>query len=373
MAELTDSDGFWLGLLFFMSFAPSLVFTPVAGVVADRVDRRRILVAGYGLIVVLMSAMAAVTLAGRMTPALMLPFAGLLGIVFAFNSPASQAMTANTVPPADLASAVSLNSVSANAARVVGPTLAAPVVALWNEGVAFAVYAAASAVVVFRLRRLRLRPFEREETTGGLWWRMRGGWRHAKERPPAMAVLGLLCMSSLFAGAYLAVLPVVATEAFDQGPTGFTVMAAVTGLGSMFGALTTGVRDTVPTLRSAAVLVSAFGLTMVALAAVPTWPLALLVVAVLGFFYFGGMTSLNTLLQHLAADTHRGRLMSLFSMGWAGLVPIGALWQGALVAATSVRTTLAVAGAVTAVYAAVVALQGVRSTWTRPSSSTRVG
>lgn len=372
MAELTDSDGFWLGLLFFVSFVPSLVFTPIAGVVADRVDRQRILVVGYLGIVALMSVMAIVTFGDHMTPSIMLPFAGTLGVIFAFNAPASQAMTANTVPAADVASAVSLNSVGGNLARVVGPTIAAPVVAIWNEGVAFAIYAIASLVVVLRLRRLRLTPFEREAAIGGLWWRMRGGWHHAKERPPAVAALSLLCMSSLFAGAYLSVLPVLADDAFDRGPRGFTVLAAMTGLGSMFGALTTGFREGAPTMRSAGALVVGFGTTMMLLAVAPSWPVALLVVAVLGYFYFWAMTSLNALLQHLAADSHRGRLMSLFHIGWAGLVPIGALWQGAAITAIGVRPTVALAGAITTAYAAVVALQGVRSTYTR-SSETRVG
>ena len=226
MARLTDSSGGWLGALFFCNFIPMLIFTPVAGVMADRVERRRILVIGHSLVGCLALAMAVLAFTDGLTPDVMLPFAFGLGTIFAFNGPANHAVVANSVPAPDLASAISMQSVAGNLSRVVGPALAAPLLALWSEGAAFAAYAVTSFTAALLLRRVVLSPFRPERDAGRFWMRLRGGFDHARERPPTLLALSVLCMSSLFAAAYLALLPLVATEAFGQGATGFTVLAA---------------------------------------------------------------------------------------------------------------------------------------------------
>lgn len=351
MSRLTGADGSWLGLLFFVNFSPMLVFTPVAGVVADRLERRRILMTTFSLLAVVMSALAVLTLTGHARPVYLLPFAFGVGTLFSFNAPASQSIVANAVPLADLPSAISLQSAGQNLARVIGPTAALPVLALWNEGAAFALYAAACAIVVLLLRRLHLSAYTPEADGGGFLRRVRRGLEHARERPPAVAVLSVLAMSSLFAAAYLSLLPVLAERVFDRGPTGFTTLAAITGVGSMLGALTTAFRDSVPTFRSSALLVAGFGISVATFGSVRTWGVALAASVVVGAFYFSGMTSLNTLLQHLADEPMRGRISSLFVICWAGLVPIGGLWQGLSASAYGVRTTMLVAGSVTALFA----------------------
>jgi MFS family permease len=356
MARLTDTSGSWLGLLFFVNFFPMLVFTPVAGVVADRVDRRNILRISYSALTALMSALALLTLSGAMTPAGLLPFAFGIGTVFSFNAPASQAVVANAVPRIDLASAISLQSGGANLARVVGPTVAAPILAVWDEGAAFIIYAVTSAIVVFLLGRIHLSGYIPESDDGRFFARLRRGFDHARERPPALASLSVMAMSSLFAGSYLAMLPVLASDVFDKGPSGFATLAAVAGFGSMIGALTTALRWSTPTLRSAALLVAAFGASVAGFAASPTWTIALALSVVTGVFYFSGMTTFNTLVQHLTDESMRGRMSSLFLICWAGLVPIGGLWQGIVAARIGVRPTMMLAGAVTALYALLVVI-----------------
>ena len=103
-------------------------------------------------------------------------------------------------------------------------------------------------------------------------------------------------------------------------------------------------------MTSTALVVGAFGIAFVVFGLAPTWPLVLLASTVVGGLYFWGMTSINALLQSLADDAKRGRLMALFVVGWAGLVPIGALWQGAFAEAFSVRAAVVVAGLITAAY-----------------------
>lgn len=369
MSRLTDADGTWLGLLYFCNFIPTLVFTPIAGVVADRVERKRILMYGYFGLVVVMGTLGAFTLSDNIRPATILPFAFLTGTVFSFNAPASQAIVAGSVVREDLPSAVSLNSTGANISRVIGPTLAAPLITLWNEGAAFIVYAATSAIVLVMLQRVRLRDYERESGIDGFWSWLKSGWRYARSHPPAVRVLSILAMSSLFAGAYLVALPIVAQRDFDEGVSGFTLLAAMSGVGSVFGAFLTGLRVGVPSLRSLGLQVAAFGLSIMLFAASPTWTWALVLVVPVGTLYFWAMTSVNTLLQFVADDAHRGRILSLFQVGWAGLIPMGGLWLGAASAAWGARSALAIAGAVTAAYALLAIAAPVRRPHAQPAGA----
>lgn len=356
MSELTDADGTWLGVLFFCNFSPMLFFTPIAGVVADRLERRRILMTSYSFMFLLMTVLAVVSMAGQLRPVALLPFAFGIGAIFSFNAPASQAIVAHSVPPLDLPSAISLQSGGAQMARVVGPTIAAPLLALWGESAAFAAYGVASLIVVVMLSRLRFATYEPEHDDASFFRRLRRGFDHARERPPALAVLSVLAMSSLFAAGYLSLLPVMANDDFNKGPTGFATLAAVAGFGSMVGALTTAFRDNIPTLRSTAFLVAAFGGSVALFSRASSWTMALALSVVVGVFYFSAMTTLNTLVQYLADENMRGRISSLFVIGWAGLVPIAGLWQGFVASRAGVRTSMLIAGTVTAAYALVVAL-----------------
>ena len=352
MSRLTDADGSWLGLLYFCNFIPTLVLTPIAGVVADRVDRKRILMYGYFGLVLIMGTLGFLTLGDHIRPLTMLPFAFLTGTVFAFNAPASQAIVAGSVTRDDLPSAISLNSTGANVSRVIGPTLAAPLIAIWNEGAAFVVYATTSTIVLLLLRRVRLRDYERESGVSDFWSWLRSGWTYARRHPPAMRVLSILAMSSLFAGAYLVALPIVAKRVFEEDH-GFTLLAAMSGVGSVFGAFLTSLRVNVPTLRSLGLQVAAFGLSLALFGLSPTWVWALVLVVPVGTLYFWAMTSINTMLQFIADDAHRGRVLSLFQVGWAGLIPMGGLWLGAAAGARGARFALVLAGVVTALYALV--------------------
>lgn len=350
MVDLTDGDGRWMGLLFFCNFIPMLILTPVAGLLADRYERRIILVVAFAAMTVVASLLALVTFAELAAPAVLLPFAFAIGTVFSFKGPASQGLLANTVPPSDLPSAISLQSVGSNLSRVIGPTIAAPVLVLSSQYVAFVLFAGASFVAFSILTRAQIRANVPAQETGSFFVRLKGGWECARERPPALAALLMLAVSSLTAGAYFAILPLVASEVFDRGANGLTTLAAVSGVGSVAGAILTGSRESAPTLGATTTLVALFGASFVVFGLMPNWPLTLLASVALGGFYFWAMTSINALLQSLVDDARRGRLMALFMVGWADLVPIGALWQGAFAESFGTRATIVVGGAIVIVY-----------------------
>ena len=364
MVQLTDADPFQQGLLFFALFIPALVVAPLAGVVADRLDRRHIVIVAYCTIACWAGALATFTAADVMTPLLALGLALGLGTSFAFLSPAMLAGVANAVPEEDLSSAISLQSAANNITRIVGPALAAPILAFAGAEVSFLVYVGAAAVVVVLLARIRFTPYVPDDDRSGIVRRIADGLAHARERRPALPALGLVAVMSVFGVSHVALIPLYARAVLGGDEGTFALIAVVTGFGALIGALVTGYRRSVPTLRTGALSLLAFGAVLGAFAAVDDLGLALVLQFAVGFFYFATMTSLQTLIQHLVDESRRGRAMSLFQVAWAGLVPIGGLLLGSVAGFAGVRWTIGAGAVVCAAYGAVVALRypSIRST-----------
>jgi MFS family permease len=350
MSRTTDSNAGWLGLLFFTNFVPMLVLAPLAGVAADRFDRKSLLVASRAAITVVATVLAVLTGAHMAGPGVLLAFAAVFGSVFAVMAPAGQAVIANAVPVADLASAVSLQSAGTNVSRITGPALAAPILALWGAGAAFAVYAASNVVMAVVLVRIRLTARIIPPTTANVWRQFADGLAHARERR-AFPALAMMSVFSVFGAAHVVMFPVIAHEVLGRGETSFTTLVSASGVGAVIGALTTGARRSGPSLVAGARHLAAFSVVLVLFALSRSWPLSVALAGVLGIFYFATTTTLNTLLQHLADDDKRGRIMSLFTLTWAGLVPFGGLWMGGVAGGAGAPTALVIGALVCCAYA----------------------
>jgi MFS family permease len=351
MAEITDGSGAWLGVLFFANFIPMLVFAPYAGSLADRMDRTRLMVLIRSAIGVVALVMAGLILAGVGTPGATIVIAFFLGTGYGFLGPAQGAAVANTIPSTDLLSAVSMSSAGSNFCRVAGPALGAPVLAIWGPGWSFVVYGASSLLVAAMLVGLRLRSHLDPHTDIGAWRRIVEGLRHARERPPAVAALVTMSVFSVFGGAQIALYPLFATEVHDRPTQDFTAIVVASGVGAVLGAMTTGLRRTVPGLRAALGWLIGFGVASVVFGLARSWGLALGAATLVGFCYFSMTTVLATLLQHLADDAKRGRIMSLFVMTWGGIIPIGAVCMGALADAVGAPAVVVIASTVCVAYA----------------------
>ena len=345
MASETDSDPQWLGWLFFTNFLPMLLLAPVAGVVADRVDRKAVLIAGRLTCAVLAVVLTALAVRDALGPVPLLVLAACLGSVFAVMAPAGQAVLANAVPVADLASAVSLQSAGANVTRIAGPALAAPLLGWFGSGATFSLYAVSNVAMAVGLRRVRI-PAHPARTDAAAAMTMLGdfreGLRHARDRRPAMAALATMACFSVFGAAFSALFPVFTTEVFGRDETAFTLFVMANGAGAILGALTTGLRRGAPTLRDGARNFALFAVTLLVFARSTSWGLSLAVLVLNGVFYFATTTTLNTLLHHLADDDKRGRIMSLFTLTWAGLIPFGGLWMGSVAQATGPATPVTI-------------------------------
>ncbi|MEX0666516.1 MAG: MFS transporter [Acidimicrobiia bacterium] len=351
MARVTDKSPLWLGFLFFATFIPMLLFAPPAGVLADRVDRKRLLITTRCLVAAAAGVLAACLHAGFEGPGMLAGFGFVLGTLFAFMAPAQQAMTANAVPNDSLASAISLQAAGNNVLRVGGPALAAPILAAWGAGWAFTAYAATNVVTILMLVPIRVSRRRGEIDTSSGWQQWKDGLRHARERRPAVAVLTTMAVLSIFGIAYVALYPVFATDVLGHPRKDFTWLVVASGSGAFFGVLAIGLRRRSPTLRTALAWLVGFAIAAGGFALSRSWELSLAFNALVGLCYFSVTTSLNTVLQQLADDDKRGRLLGLFTLTWAGLIPIGGIWMGVIADIGGAPLALQIGAAVCLVYA----------------------
>ena len=325
VVDLSDNDPSKVTLLFLFMFLPAAVIAPVAGVAADRVDRRRLAQATYAAVVVLAAALAVLTETDNISLGSAYAFALGFGMCFAVLGPTMSAVVANTVPTRDLASAISIQSVVANVSRVVGPLLAAPLIAAELFGWGFGSFAVGSAMAVILLSRVQLTPYESDTDRAGVLRRIRDGFDHARERRPTLGAISAMAAMSIFGVSTVGLIPTFTEEALGQDRGRFTLVVAATGVGAIFGALGGGYDARRPSLARASLYLVAYGTFALGFALNSSFPLALAIQAVMGVFYFLGVTQLQTLVQVLVDDAKRGRVMSLFQVAWGGVLPIGSL------------------------------------------------
>ncbi len=351
MVDMTDSDARQSGLLFFVIFLPAFLFAPVAGVVADRFERKRIVISCYAAIVMATATLAVLIEAEQITPARLLAVAAFMGTAFAFSGPASMAIAANSVPQDDLASAVSLQSAANNLTRVAGPILATPFVAAKQFQVSFSLYLLAALIAGFLTFLMKLPPLVPEPEEAGILGRMRDGLTHARERQPTVPALLTVAVLTIFGVSHTVLVPIYATEVLGDGRY-FTWMVAATGLGAMVGAFRTGQTSRALSLSRTAFGLVGYGLMLGLFGATRSVASALVAQLLVGYFYFAVVTRLQTLIQSLVDDSKRGRVMSLFQVCWAGLVPFGSMVMGLLAEPLGTPATLVGSASVCVVFGA---------------------
>jgi MFS family permease len=361
MVQLSNNDTRQNGLLFFFLFVPAFVLAPVAGVAADRFDRKRIVLVCYGLVTISAAALALATYTEWMTPPRLLGITFAMGFSFAFSGPASMAIAANSVPKDDLASAVSLQSAANNLTRVAGPLLAAPLLALSRFDISFVLYMIAAAVAAGLTAAMRIERITPDAEEGGIFARMANGLAHARARRPAMPALLTVAVLSFFGVSHTVLIPAYAADVLGSRAY-FAWLVAATGLGAMVGALQTGRAGRSPTLRGATIGLIAYGSALSVFAWTSNLAVALIAQLVVGYFYFAVMTSLQTLIQQIVDESKRGRVMSLFQVSWAGLVPFGSLALGFLAGPLGTPATLAGAAQVCGLYGVVMTFLAPRLT-----------
>src|SRR5512138_588813 len=334
-----------LGLVNFLGAVPVFLFGVWAGSIADRHARRTVVLATQSNAIVQAALLAVLTLGGWVRPWHVLVLAAMLGMTYAFEIPARQALLADLAGE-DMPNAIALNSSIVNAARVAGPALAGVVVAAVGEGWAFAINAASFMGTYYAL--LVMRPPPQPRPTGGRRAHLLEGLAYAGRTSHVRALLALLTVSSLFAMPYQAILPMFSSEVLGGGARLYGVLLACAGAGALAGAvgllLRTGLRGLG---RRVAIGATLLGAGVVALSAARTPWLAGAALAVAGFGFITQMAGTMTLLQGLAPADMRGRVMGLFSTLFVGVTPFGSLAAGFAAARVGVERTILVGSVVT--------------------------
>jgi predicted MFS family arabinose efflux permease len=343
--QLTDSP-LRLGLIGTLQFGPILLFSIVTGAIADRLPKRRLLVATNLMLALLALVLAALVASGHVEYWHVGVVAVLAGLAQTVDGPARQSLMAELVGKADLVNAVALNSAAFNAARIVGPAVGGLMIARFGVVPAFVINAVGIMVVAAALAMLPARPAAaRRETTMGQ--EIAEGVRYALRTPVIRLILGLLFCVSITVFNFTVYVPLLARQVLGLGAEGFGFLMAALGVGAVSGALTVGFRRAgPPSLRTMAVAGAvALGGLLSLSAARHVWAAAALLF-VTGFSGLIMVASCNTRLQLAAPDELRGRMMSLYTLVWGGVFPIGAFCVGAISEAWGVSTAFFVQGTV---------------------------
>jgi len=325
----------YVGIITFAQLGPMLFLSPFAGLLADAVDRKRLMITAAAVQGAMSVALAAVASSDQPNQVFIVLCVLGIGIAAAVNGPAAQATLPALVPRADLSGAVALNSAQMNASRVLGPLLAVipflhspSVVFLFNAATYLFVIAAVSIVKFDSL------PVPHANTEGPLH-KVMGGVRAARENPVIGRALITVSVFSLFSLVFIYQMAGFARERLELPDERFRLLFGSFGLGAAIGAIAVGTR-----LRGVdrTVLVrwglAGFAVSLAAFGLLTTPGPAYVLVALTGFGYFVVITALSTAIQHEVTDAARGRVMGLWMMAWAGLVPVGSLFAGFVIDST---------------------------------------
>ena len=357
LVAVVTGNNLWAALVAAAAFLPTGVLSPVGGALADRLDRRRFLVAANIMEAALATLLAVLTATGHMSPGLVTAVVLVAGCVTATSMPFVASLLPELVPAEDLLGAVSLNSAQWNLGRVVGPALAAAVVALGSYSLAFAINAASFGATIVAYSLLPLaRPFS-ASARERLWGQIADGARVAWREPGCRAAIGLIAAAALLAAPFIALIPAKAHALVGGGVgTHSRATAAVTGalttaqgVGAVVGALAlAGLAQRVGRRR---LLVGSLLSTSAALC-VYAWSgsvaPAVASLALVGAGYIGVLTGLTTVVQLRAPSAYRARVLSLSMVALGVLYGVGAPLQGAVADRIGLAATTTGAAAVLA-------------------------
>ena len=346
-----------LGVTSFATLAPVFLFATLGGILADRVDRRRILICTQSISMVLPLTLAALTLSGHVRVWHVFVLATCLGIVNAFDIPARQSFIVEMVGREDLINAIALNSSMVNGARVIGPAVAGLLVAAVGEGWCFLINGISYLAVIAGLAMMKVPRRPRPQARRSAWHETVEGFRFATATTPIRALLILLGLLSFAGMPYSVLMPVFAESILGAGPKGLGLLMGASGLGALGGALALLSRRGVRGLgRWVAVSAAAFGLALIAFSFSRTFWLSALLLIPVGAAMMVEMAASNTLLQAMVPDALRGRVMALYSMMFMGMAPFGALFAGWLAERVGAPATVAIGGVICLIGAGVFSL-----------------
>lgn len=334
-----------LGTVGFAGQIPIFLLAPVGGIVADRWKRHRVVICTQTASMIIAFILAGLTLTNRITVWEIIVLAALLGAVNAFDIPARQSFLIEMVGREDLMNAIALNSSIFNGARVIGPAIAGILVASIGEGWCFFVNAVSYIAVIVGLLLMKLAPFTREQIDASPLEHIIEGFRFVRNTRPIFTILLLIGLVSFLAMPYSVLMPIFADRILHGGARALGILMGATGIGATLGALTLALRTGLRGLgRWVAIACGSFGVSLILFSASRWFVLSVVLLVPVGYSMMLQMACSNTLIQAMAPDRLRGRVMSAYSMMFMGMAPLGALFSGAVADRLGASLTVAIGG-----------------------------
>jgi MFS family permease len=340
--------GIDLGLVTALQFLPMLVFGTWGGLLADRVDKRRLLYATQSAAGILALVLGLLTAVGEVRLWQVFVLAGLLGFVNLIDNPARQTFVLELVGRDDLPNAVSLNSVVMNSARVIGPAIGGALIALAGLAVCFEVNAASYLAVIVGLSLMRRGDLHKTVPVARGKGQLREGLRYVWRTPGLRQPLLLVAVVGTLAYNFQVVLALFARFTFHGGAGVYSALTALMGGGAVVGGLLIATRNR-PNIHRLTAIGAVFGVLILAVAVSPTLVVAFVLIVPMGAASIAFIATANATLQLRAEPSMRGRVMALYAIAFLGTTPIGSPLVGWISQVSSPRVALAVGGSATIV------------------------
>lgn len=347
--ELTGSP-FAVGLNSALRSLGVLVFTLYAGVVADRVDKRRLITLTQALQMVEALALAGLVWTHVVAVWQVMALAAFVGVVNAFDIPTRQSFLVEMVGKEDLMNAIALNSSMFNAARVIGPAIGGALIGLLGVGMCFFLNGVSYLAVIGSLLAMRLPSFQRRPAEASAWSGFREVLAFLRSDRRVETLVVLTAILSVFGFPFLVMMPVFARDVLHVGAAGYGALTAAVGVGAMLGALGIAL-NTRRIARKGALMTfggASFGLLVSAFALSRAFSLSLILLALAGCAMIVNNALTNTMLQTLVPDLLRGRVMGFYSFVFVGMSPLGAFLVGAFAERFGAPVAVGVGGLVCA-------------------------
>lgn len=324
-------DELWLGVVACASGLPSLLLSPFAGVIVDRMPRRRLLLITQTAQMALAFTLAALTFTGTVQVAHLVILAFLLGITNAMDAPSRQTIIVDLVGHDDLTSGIALNSIMFNSSRIFGPAAAGLVLTTVGPAWCFFINGVSFTAVIFMLLIMRVKAPARPAGSLDPLRRLREGLSFSRRHPTILPILLLAVVSSTITSNISTLFPAFADVVLKSPAEGYATISTAMGVGALVAAAAmTAFARTFGRGRVITTMVMVVPLVGLAISQTTTVPVAAVFVALLGFSVILQFVTMNTLIQSEVPDEFRGRVMSLYSLTFFGLAPFGALGLGAL-------------------------------------------
>ena len=345
-----------LGALNGLRALPFLVTGPMAGVAADRMDRKKLLLRTQWILIMTALAMGVLVASGWLQVWHIFVFTLVTGVAWTFTEPVRQSMIPSIVPKKDLANAIALNSGGFNLMKVMGPALGGAMIALFGAGGNFFVQAIAYVGVLVMIYLMHVPPTPDEARRSSALANLKEGFSYVWSTPAVLALMILAYVPRIFAVPYQTLMPVFQKDVLKVGPEGLGMLMAAPGVGALLAVLI--LASVVNRLKRQGLFlvgsIVVLGLFLIVFSQIKSFPLALVSLVAAGLFQMFFLASTNTLLQLIVPDELRGRVMSLYMLD-RGFMPAGALFAGVTAHFIGAPSTVAIMGTIVVVLALIVA------------------